>query len=421
VRPLRRRRAAAAAACLLLIAVPAGLVARAAPGAGGPPPTPVPPGGRPSPFPQVLHTPKDAVRPPAIDAAAAILADLTTGAIMYERNADAPRPVASLTKVMTALLVLERTSPEDVVTVDAEAVYEDGDFGASSTLGLRAGERRTVEELLQALILGSANDAAEALAIHVSGSVDAFVRAMNRRAAQLGMRRTEFRSPHGLDDRGRSSARDLVRLVRVANEDPAFHRIAAQRFATIDAPTGPDRRIQNRNAMLWLYPGAFGTKTGLTAGAGPSLIASAAREGRELVAIVLGARGEAFSPAAALLNHGFEAFEERTLVAAGEPFGDVAIRGGIVPGVAGAALDGLVPAGGEVATSLAVDDAAAFPPAPGEVIGSVAVTVDGRDAGEVPLLAGAVPVPEPAGGAWWARGLGALADALVGTVDALTG
>jgi serine-type D-Ala-D-Ala carboxypeptidase (penicillin-binding protein 5/6) len=418
--PLLRRRFAGALVCLLLIAGPAAIVAGAAPGRQGPPPTPVPPDGRLSPFPQELHTPRDPVPAPHVDAAGAILADLSNGAILFEQQPDAPRPIASLTKVMTALLTLERTELDDVVIVDPAAVYEEGDYGFSSTVGLRAGERRTVRQLLEALLLGSANDAAEALAIHVGGSVDGFVRDMNRRAGELRMRRTEFRSPHGLDDRGRSTPQDLVRLVRAANATPGFTSITRERFAEIPSPSGKPRRIQNRNAMLWLYPGAFGTKTGFTALAGPTLIASATREGRELVAIVLhAARGEAFSDAAALLDHGFAAFEERELVAAGDPFGAVELRGGAVTGAAGSGLEGLVPGDADVATSIAVDPGAAFPPAPGERIGTVTVLVDGRRAGEVPLVAGEVPPPAPLDGPWWARGAVALWDAVTGTVEAL--
>lgn len=407
--------------CVVLVAIPVSLIARAAPGTDGPPPTPVPPDGRLSPFPQSLNTPQDASRPPVIDAAGAILADLSTGAILYEHAADVPRPIASLTKVMTTLLVLERTSLDDVVQVDANAVYDEDDYGAGSTLGLRAGERRTVEELLAGVMLGSANDAAEALAIHVSGSVEAFVRDMNRRAAALGMRQTEFHSPHGLDDRGRSTPRDLVRLVRAANQIDAFRRLAALRFATIGSPAGPDRRIQNRNALLWLYPGAVGTKTGMTAGAGPSLIGSATREGRDLVAIVLNADGEAFSPVAALLNHGFTAFDQKVLVERGQMMGEAAVIGGSVPAFAGADLQGLVAAGADVRFEVTVDPDAAFPPAQGEPIGTITVLVDGREAGGVPLVAGSPPSPAGQDGAWWLRAAGAVTGAVADAVDALIG
>ena len=279
-----------------------------------PPPTPVPPHGSPSPFPTSVATPSDPTREPAVPAAAALLADLDTGQVLYTKDPGTPRPIASVTKIMTALLTLETLPMDKVVHVDPRAVFERDDFGSSSTLGLRPGEPITVENLLYALLLGSANDAADALAIAVDGSVPAFVRRMNERAQQLGMRQTRFFSANGLDDRGHSTPRDLLRLVRVTDASDAFTTITATRFRRIPAPHGPDRVIQNRNALLWLYAGAFGTKTGTTAGAGACLVASAARDGRRLVAIVLDAPREPFSSAATLLEYGFEGWENEDLV-----------------------------------------------------------------------------------------------------------
>ena len=146
-----------------------------------------------------------------------ILADLDDGQVMFAKAPEVRRPIASLTKVMTALLVLQRRELDDVVTVSPDAVFDGDDYGASSTLGLRAGERRTVRELLDALMLQSANDAALALAIDISGSERRFVELMNERARALGMRDTVFLSPNGLDDRGRSTTRDLLALTRAAS------------------------------------------------------------------------------------------------------------------------------------------------------------------------------------------------------------
>ena len=172
----------------------------------------------------------------------------------------------------------------------------------------------------------------------------AFVRRMNERAHQLGMRADAVL----LRERsGRSRAFDPARPAapRPGHRCAAttFTTITATRFRRIPAPHGRDRVIQNRNALLWLYAGAFGTKTGTTAGAGACLVASAARDGRRLVAIVLDAPREPFSSAATLLEYGFEGWEHEDLVAAGDPLGTVAIRGGTVPVVAGADLDALVP------------------------------------------------------------------------------
>jgi D-alanyl-D-alanine carboxypeptidase (penicillin-binding protein 5/6) len=390
----------------------------------GPPPTPVPPRGSPSPFPQTLDTPSDGVAPPRIGALSAVLADLDDGQVMFAKAPEIRRPIASLTKVMTALIVLDRLALDEVVVVSPDAVFEDDDFGASSTLGLRAGERRTVRELLDALMLQSANDAAVALAIEVSGSEQRFVELMNDRANSLGMRDTVFFSPNGLDDRGRSTARDLLALTRAAASQPGFSRIVGSRFRTIPSPSGPPRRVQNRNALLWLYPGATGVKTGYTAGAGFCLIATAERDGRRLVAIVLGDRDEPFSDAAALLDHGFEGFRQETFVHAGEAIGTVAIRGGAVPVAAERAVTALVPTAGSdrVRRQVVVSPEALFPPALGERVGAIKVTVPGVSLGSSPLLVSEVPPPPATGDdPWWVRAAGAVGDAVGDAIDGLVG
>ena len=390
----------------------------------GPPPTPVPPRGSPSPFPQSLATPADAVPVPTIEASSAILADLDDGQVMFAKAPEARRPIASLTKIMTALLTLERRSLDDVVTVSPEAVFADDDYGATSALGLRAGERRTVRELLDALLLQSANDAAVALSVEIAGSEQRFVELMNRRARTLGMRDTEFFSPNGLDDRGRSTARDLLVLTRAAYATPGFAAIPASKFRTIPNPRGRPRHIQNRNAMLWLYPGAIGVKTGFTVGAGYCLIATAERDGRRLVTVILGDRSEAFSEAASLLEHGFEGFQERIFVRAGEAIGTVRIRGGTVSVVADRAIRALVPTVqlDRVREQVVVAPKAVFPPAAGERVGIVKVTIPGVSLGSSPLVVSEVPPPPAAGDdPWWVRTVDAVAGGVAEALDGLVG
>ena len=181
-----------------------------------PPPTPVPPHGSPSPFPTALHT--EAPRPNGPDhltAAAAILEDADTGQVLFALKPDFERPVASLTKVIAALLTIERSRPEAMVTVSANAAPPPGEVGIAN-LGLVAGEKISVEDLLYALLLQSANDSAVALAEQAGGSVDSFVRDMNRRAEQLGAEHTRFASPSGLNDHGYSTPRDLATIMRAA-------------------------------------------------------------------------------------------------------------------------------------------------------------------------------------------------------------
>jgi D-alanyl-D-alanine carboxypeptidase len=423
VNRIRRRRAVAATVLAAALVAQAALVSFASTGGTAPPPTPVPPKGSPSPFVTALETPDDHTTRPTIAAAEALLADLDTGQAMVAKAPDVRRPIASLTKIMTALIVLERRRLDDVVTVSPDAVFSRDDYGATSILGLKAGERITVRDLLYALLLQSSNDAAEALAIDVSGSVDAFTALMNRRAAALGMRDTRFFSPHGLDDRGHSTARDLLRLVRAAYGTKGFAPIVATRFATIPAPSGPDRVVQNRNVLLWLYPGAIGAKTGLTFGAGFCVIGVAERGGRRLVSIVLDGDGEPFSDAAALLNYGFDGFTEHTFFEVGDHVGDLRVRGGVVPVVAGSRVRSLVPTA-ELETlepTLLADPRAGYPPPEGDRVGTVTITAPGVTYGSAPLLAARVALPPPPeGGPWWARATAAVGGAVVDVLRGLT-
>ncbi|TMK93455.1 MAG: D-alanyl-D-alanine carboxypeptidase [Actinobacteria bacterium] len=181
---IHRRRIVSALLVVAVISGEAVLTSFASPRGSAPPPTPVPPHGSLSPFPRSLRTPADPTVAPALSARSALLADLATGDVMDEKAADEPVPIASLTKLMTALIAMKRTQPSDTVTVDARAVFRRRDYGWSSTIGLKAGERINVENLLYAMMLGSANDAALALAIDIAGSEPAFVRLMNAQASR---------------------------------------------------------------------------------------------------------------------------------------------------------------------------------------------------------------------------------------------
>lgn len=418
----RAARGAVAVLPLLVLLAQASAVASLTPQTR-PPPTPVPPNGSPSPFLSALSTPRDPIPAPRVEASAAVLVDLGAGQVLFRRAPDQARPVASLTKLMTALLVLEKEKGrlDRTLRVHPDAVFGRNDYGVGSTLGLRAGEPVSVRDLLAGLLLGSANDAAEALAIDGSGSVSAFVKRMNARAKALGMSRTRFASPHGLDDRGRSSAADLVLLLRAALRDATFRDLVGRRLVVVRSGSARPRKIQNRNVMLWLYPGATGVKTGFTAGSGFCLIATARRGDRELAAVVLGGRDEVFSDAAALFNHGFAAYERRTLVEEGEPLGSVRVRGGHVPIVAGAGLDALVwiEASGATERFLKTSPAAAYPPPAGSVLGTLRLTASGDTLGRVPIVAADLGVPEEPAGPWWGRAAEAVSGAVTAVVTGL--
>ena len=406
-----------------ILALSFGAARAQTPAPSPPPPTPVvQPGGQtsPSPFPSTLRTPAPTTLAPEVGAGSAVLVDLDTGQVLFDLDRHERRPIASLTKIMTALLVVERAGLTDVVTVSEGAAS--GQVPGISGLGLVPGERIRVNELLYALLLQSANDAALALAEHVSGSVDAFVDAMNARAEQLGMTRTMFASPNGLDDTGYSSAGDLVRLTRAAFRSRGFASVVATRFHTVESLDAEPRIVQNRNVLLWLYPGAIGVKTGFTSPAGFCVVAGAQRGDERLLAVVLGEPGEPFSDAAALLNYGFEAFERRMLIQAGESLGSVDVDGRSISVGAGGSLRGLAPVEGTVSKAVVLEDHLAYPPARGEAIGVVRISSGSKVLGQVPLVVSGVPAPPPPEpGVWWARAAGAVVDAGDGVLDALFG
>ncbi|MGH2997169.1 MAG: D-alanyl-D-alanine carboxypeptidase family protein, partial [Gaiellaceae bacterium] len=385
-----------------ILALSFGAARAQTPAPSPPPPTPVvQPGGQtsPSPFPSTLRTPAPTTRAPEVGAGSAVLVDLDSGQVLFDLDRHERRPIASLTKIMTALLVVERAGLTDVVTVSEGAAS--GQVSGISGLGLEPGERIRVNELLYALLLQSANDAALALAEHVSGSVDAFVEAMNARAEQLGMTRTMFASPNGLDDTGYSSAGDLVRLTRAALRSRGFASVVATRFHTVESLDAEPRIVQNRNVLLWLYLGAIGVKTGFTSPAGFCVVAGAQRGDERLLAVVLGEPGEPFSDAASLLNYGFEAFERRMLIQAGESLESVDVGGRSVSVRAGGSLRGLVPVEGTVSKAVVLEDHLAYPPARSEEIGVVRISSGSKVLGQVPLVVSGVPAPPPPEpGAW---------------------
>jgi D-alanyl-D-alanine carboxypeptidase (penicillin-binding protein 5/6) len=364
-----------------------------------PPPTPVPPFGSPSPFPSTLETPSPSTQPPEIDAGSVALVDLDSGQVLFQRRAGKRRPIASTTKIMTALLVLEESKAGDMVTASGNAASQEG-----SILGLREGEEIVVRYLVSALLLQSANDAAVALAEHVAGSVPEFVDLMNARARELGALDTRFESPNGLDDRGYSTARDLAVITVEAYRNETFAEVVSRAAVRIPSPDGEPRHIQNRNALLWLYPDAIGVKTGFTSAAGFCLVGAADRGGLRLGAVVLGAPDEAFSDAAAFLNFGFETFERRAVIVDGEVFGPVEVEGEEVEVAAEESLDLLVRRTADIEEIVLLDPGLTLPLAAGERVGEVIVRAGDQELGSVAVVTmGEVRAPPEPPRPWWER------------------
>jgi D-alanyl-D-alanine carboxypeptidase (penicillin-binding protein 5/6) len=333
------------------------------------------------------------VGPPRVKARAAVLADESTGQVLFERNATAARAMASTTKVMTALLTLERLDERRVVVIGAGPPRV-----GEESLRLHKGERLTVRQLLLGLLVKSANDAGVALAEAVDGSEAAFVRRMNRKAAALRLAATHYVTPYGLDRPGhQTSARDLGRLWEAAMRRADFRTLVATRAARI--PGGPLslRRFVTTNQLLGSYRWTVGGKTGFTNRAGRCLVASASRGGRRLVAVALGSP-DAFADVQAMFEYGFSRFVRARLAQRGQPVS-------LAPGrpaelQAGADVDALVrldhlaqvrlvPAGGDPGSAAATSGDAA----------SAWFVGGGRRLARLPLArapgAGTAPTPMP--------------------------
>ena len=228
-----------------------------------------------------------------VSATAAVLMDADMGQVLYEKNGDRQMLIASTTKIMTALVVLEHAAPDDVITVTPNHMAE------GSSMYLRAGETVRVEELLYGLLLCSGNDAALALT-ECAGGLTPFVALMNEKAAALGMAHTSFANPNGLDADGHySTARDMAVLAAAAVENPTFRRICSSRSVTIG-----QRTMENHNRLLRQVEGCIGLKTGYTRAAGRTLVSCAERDGCRLVAVTL-QDGNDWADHAALYDYGF--------------------------------------------------------------------------------------------------------------------
>jgi len=265
-----------------------------------------------------------AVGPPSIDAPQAILVEPFTGEVLLAHHSRESRPVASTTKLMTALLVLERTSPDDVFTASAYRPVS----SAETRVGLRPGERMRVRDLLRALLLASANDAANTLAQRTAGSTGQFVALMNRRARELGLTDTHYSNPIGLDDPGNySSARDLARLTARLLQIPFFAHTVGLEHARLASGRRP-RVIDNRNDLVGAHRYVNGVKTGHTLGAGYVLVGSASRRGVTVVSAVLGEPGEAARDAdtLTLLDYGLSVLRAQRILSPTRPVGRVAVR-----------------------------------------------------------------------------------------------
>jgi D-alanyl-D-alanine carboxypeptidase (penicillin-binding protein 5/6) len=329
---------------------------------------------------------------PHVAARAWVLTDLRSGDVLAGENASRKLPIASTTKIMEALVVLENGDLGEEATVSRDAASYA--TPAYSNVGLLPGDTLSVRELLVAALVSSGDDAAYALAEHVGGGgkagVSRFVEMMNEKAETLGLQNTHFENPVGLDEKGHySSAGDLATMARVAMQQPEFRDIVSTEYASIYTP---DREIPltSTNELLFSYGPATGIKTGTTPAAGESLVSSAAIADESYVCVILDSREERFGASMRTLRHGFIAYDRKDLVVKDKQYATIEApyqRDEVVDLVAEGDVAGLVDARPEVEREVEFVDYPPLSARAGTALGRVVVSVDGEKIGETALVA----------------------------------
>ncbi|MEA3402744.1 MAG: D-alanyl-D-alanine carboxypeptidase family protein [Armatimonadota bacterium] len=334
------------------------------------------------------RVPAAEVSPPELQCSAAVLIDPETRQVLYARHPDERRPPASLTKMMTALLVAEKGDLDRTVVVSERAAAV-----GETSMNLKSGEELKLRHLLTGAMLASANDAAAACAEAVAGSVEDFVALMNRRAAELGLENTHFTNPHGLHAEDHySSARDLAILGLHVMGRAELRPIVRTEEAAVPWPGRPyDRKLRNRNRLLQHWEACDGIKTGYTAQAGRCLAASAYIDGWRLICVVLDSE-DAWTDARVLLEWGFASFYKVALVSRELTRATVQVRGGVRETVqAHAARDviAVIPRQARPEEPVLAEGVRPAPVTAGEPCGTLAVTMPDGSRETVKLVADA--------------------------------
>ena len=339
-----------------------------------------------------------------VGAGAAVVMEAQTGALLFSQNPHEELPMASTTKIMTALLTLEQPGLDEEFIVDPEAIQVEG-----SSMGLREGDTVTLRDLAGGMLTASGNDAAGAAAVRIAGSLEDFAGLMNRRAQELGMLNTHFVTPSGLDAEGHySTAYDMALLAREALRNPVFAEMAAAKRLTLHYGNPPyDRSLLNHNRLLSLYPDAIGVKTGYTKTAGRCLVSAARRDGVTLICVTLGCPDD-WNVHEALYERYFPMVHMEELVPAEEL--RLPVVGGTAPDVglgqasqlSLAVVEGL---DGPVTEKIFAPKFLYAPILGGDIVGKIVYYREGQPVGESVLTAAetvqALPPPEPEG--FWQR------------------
>lgn len=345
---------------------------------------------------------------PEVSAQSAVVLTADTGTVLFEKDGHTPRPVASTTKIMTALLALEAAQErgDPLVDITQEMVAVEG-----SSMGLQAGDSISLTGLAAGMLLASGNDAANAAALYLDGSLESFAARMNQRAAALGMEDTHFVTPSGLDGEDAqglghlSTAYDMALLARAALEDQAFRQLCSSPSLAVEFAE-PVKRVTytNHNKLLTQYQGCVGVKTGFTKEAGRCLVSAAERDGALLIAVTLNAPND-WEDHTALLDYGFSQVEpyqlaggdvRLTVPVVGSPEEAVSLRGSN-----GGEVTLPLGQGAQVERVVRVPKFLYAPVEAGEQVGEICWYLEGQLLGSAPLTAaGAAPLQEKAPSLW---------------------
>lgn len=322
-----------------------------------------------------------------ISASSAVLIDAKNGVVIYEKNANAQRTMASTTKIMTAICALESGDLNRKVKISPEAIGVEG-----SSIYLRNGEELTLKELVYGLMLNSGNDAAVAIACAVSGGVDEFAKLMNKKAKEIGVKNSGFKNPNGLDEEGHyTTAYDLAQITAYAMKNEEFKKIVSTYQTTIPgSENGTVRYLTNHNKLLKRMEGCIGVKTGFTKKSGRCLVSSAQRDGVTLVAVTLNAPDD-WNDHINMMDYGFQRVKLKTLVSKGDFLQKVKIADGdkktatIICGdeFSVPAVDGKC-----YVTKYKLNKSIKAPLKKNTPIGKVEFYLDGKPIGEIPAVTG---------------------------------
>lgn len=262
---------------------------------------------------------------PDIPSESAVVIDQRTDRILYAKNIDEEKAMASTTKIMTAIVAIENGDLDDIVTISENAAGIEG-----SSIYLEEGEQLTLEELLYGLMLRSGNDAAYAIGEHIGGgNIENFIDMMNRKAKEVNANNTHFTNPHGLDhEKHYTTARDLAKITSNAMENETFKKIVSTKKITISWPNHEwNRSLQNKNKMLWNYNGGNGVKTGYTSKAGKCLVSSALQNDMQLISVVLKAN-DIWKESSDILDYSFEKYNPYTIVKKDDYLRSISVENG---------------------------------------------------------------------------------------------